>query len=352
MRYLLALFKISNILVVIATLLAYVSPFISPADFWELSLFGLAYPFLLAANIVFILFWTFVQRRWIWVSLFTIVLGFNHIGGVLNFSLPFGKSGDYVSLITYNLGSFYQFNKKWKFRIKNEHQLYLFLKKNHPDLTVIQEFAQGKRRQEWVLDSFKLHQIDRKFEFIHNLVYYHGLDQKIENKGAIGFKRNNGATYVDTKLNGQLVRVYNLHLKSNHISVETHRFNFKKDLLSRKIIPYGKHVYKQIKKAGQIRAMQVEEIKLHINSSPHPVIVTGDFNDVPVSYTYRQLSKNLKDAFREKGQGFGFTYNGKLPGLRLDYVLVSPEIEVIDFQIPKVDFSDHYPIICRLKIPR
>ena len=109
-------------------------------------------------------------------------------------------------------------------------------------------------------------------------------------------------------------------------------------------------VLKKLIYFSKIRVKQAEEVAAHIQQCPYPVIVCGDFNELPLSYPYRIISKGLKDAFLERGKGWGFTYCGKIPGLRLDYVLVSPEIEVIDFKIPKRKLSDHYPVIAYLKI--
>jgi endonuclease/exonuclease/phosphatase (EEP) superfamily protein YafD len=73
--------------------------------------------------------------------------------------------------------------------------------------------------------------------------------------------------------------------------------------------------------------------------------VAGDFNDTPISYTYRKMRRGLNDAFVEAGYGAGFTYKGKYPPNRIDYVLYTDELECVDFDIVKVRYSDHYPII-------
>jgi endonuclease/exonuclease/phosphatase (EEP) superfamily protein YafD len=79
--------------------------------------------------------------------------------------------------------------------------------------------------------------------------------------------------------------------------------------------------------------------------SPYPVIVAGDFNDTPVSYTYRVMRRGLNDAFVEAGYGAGFTYRGKYPPNRIDYIIYGEGIECTDFDIVKVRYSDHYPVI-------
>ena len=104
-------------------------------------------------------------------------------------------------------------------------------------------------------------------------------------------------------------------------------------------------IYHSLMEGFASRALQVDRVRRHMETSPYPVIVAGDFNDTPVSYTYRRMRRGLKDAFVEAGYGAGFTYRGKYPPNRIDYVLYGEGIECTDFDIIKVKYSDHYPVI-------
>ena len=84
-----------------------------------------------------------------------------------------------------------------------------------------------------------------------------------------------------------------------------------------------------------------------MNNSPYKVIVCGDFNDTPQSYTYNLLSENLNDSFKTKGVGFGTTYAGSIPALRIDYILTHEKIKVQSHKILKENYSDHFPVICK-----
>jgi endonuclease/exonuclease/phosphatase family metal-dependent hydrolase len=81
-----------------------------------------------------------------------------------------------------------------------------------------------------------------------------------------------------------------------------------------------------------------------------PVLVCGDFNDTPMSYTYNQFQNKLTDGFREASWGLGSTYNGRIPAGRIDYIFRSEGIECSDFKIFQNNFSDHKPIRCRIVI--
>ena len=103
-----------------------------------------------------------------------------------------------------------------------------------------------------------------------------------------------------------------------------------------------------MKRAFQQRARQVREIKKVIDSTPYPVIICGDFNDTPLSYSYQQLRGDFDDAFVVSGTGFGRTYIGKLPSYRIDHILYSNLFDSFDFQANDFRASDHLPVSCLL----
>jgi len=98
------------------------------------------------------------------------------------------------------------------------------------------------------------------------------------------------------------------------------------------------------------RGKQADKLTIHAKGSPHPVVITGDFNDTPNSYTYEVIGKERKDAFLEAGKGLGFTYAGPIPGLRIDYIFTDEDIKVSNFETLKKGKSDHYPISCYVEL--
>jgi endonuclease/exonuclease/phosphatase family metal-dependent hydrolase len=92
------------------------------------------------------------------------------------------------------------------------------------------------------------------------------------------------------------------------------------------------------------RQEQLKHLHDLIDAAHKPVIVAGDFN----TFTGKDELFLFKRAtgLRSANTRSLASYPARMPRAELDFVLVSPEIEVQDFRIPDVRLSDHRPIIC------
>ncbi len=152
---------------------------------------------------------------------------------------------------------------------------------------------------------------------------------------------------ADLIVNKDTIRVINVHLQSVGLGrkdydtvKEVTDTDDKKRLLSRLSFAYSK------------RASQADQLKDIISNSPYRVVLSGDFNDTPVSYTVNTVKSSdrfLYDAFSISGSGLGATYVGDLPGLRIDYILHSEGIISSEFTTHDIKLSDHRPISVKLK---
>ena len=158
-------------------------------------------------------------------------------------------------------------------------------------------------------------------------------------------------SYSDIQVFDDTIRVYNLHLQSIRLNSQHYRLidslKFRYDNQQMEEIM---DISFRLRDAFIKRAAQADLIANHIETCTHPVIVCGDFNDTPVSYSYRRIGSDLRDAFAETGWGIGRTYNGKFPSFRIDYILAGKELEAIYFRRKKVRLSDHFPITGYLKL--
>jgi endonuclease/exonuclease/phosphatase family metal-dependent hydrolase len=337
-----------NLWVIFFTLLAYITPYVSPETMSFLTFVGLAYPWLLLLNLIFIFIWAASRMRYWWYSAACILLGFGYLMSV--FGIHFLKkntSEANLKVVSFNVGSTLSYENTIK-------KLNDFIKKQDGDVICFQEFAQtdeGLKNTLNTVESLKIYPFKARFDG-NSLVIFS--KKSIISKDIIPFNNpngGNGCNYADIKLsNTKIIRVYNVHLESNSVSgiadYLTEKAEFDKKATWGKVLTMLKLVRRNARK----RANQAEKIAQHIASSPYPVIVCGDFNDIPVSYTYNVMSENLTDAFKSRGSGFGTTYSGNIPALKIDYILTDKKIIPLNFDIPDVRFSDHFPVVSKVKI--
>jgi endonuclease/exonuclease/phosphatase family metal-dependent hydrolase len=337
-----------NLWIIFFTLLAYITPYVSPETMSFLTFIGLAYPWLLLLNFIFIFIWAASRMRYWWYSTACILLGFGYLMSV--FGIHFLKtktSNTSLKIVSFNLGSTLRYDRTIQ-------KLNDFLKKQDGDILCFQEYAQN---EEAFKNGVKAVEVSQKYP---HKMRMDGNSNVIFSKFPIIFKNiipfdnpngGNGCNYADIKLSdNKIIRIYNVHLESNSVSgiadYLTEKADFDKKATWGKILTMLKLVRRNAKK----RANQAEKIAQHIASSPYPVIVCGDFNDIPVSYTYNVMSENLTDAFKTNGIGFGTTYSGNIPALKIDYILTDKKIIPLSFDIPDVRFSDHYPVVSSVEI--
>ncbi len=154
---------------------------------------------------------------------------------------------------------------------------------------------------------------------------------------------------VQFRWQGREAVLYNLHLRS-YGAAKPWRDPRLDLLMPATWLPY----LRRYRDAYRARASEVESLAAHIDRETLPVIVAGDFNEGPFSWAYRRLSRvagggTRTDAFHAAGRGDGRTYHGRRPVVRIDFVLADPAFEVIDATVPASTFSDHRPVVVRLR---
>ncbi len=106
---------------------------------------------------------------------------------------------------------------------------------------------------------------------------------------------------------------------------------------------------RQYRLAYRVRNWEVTRILEMIEAEDVPVIIAGDLNSTPNNLVYRRLADGRQDVFRRAGRGWGMTYHNRLPVVRIDFILVGPEWDVVDAYVPRVWLSDHRPVVARMR---
>ena len=231
-----------------------------------------------------------------------------------------------------------------KERTKQENDFIHFLKRGE-EIQILCTQETSKFNGKFIKEKFN-------FPFVHS---YHSRGTfifskyPIVNSGGINFGTlTNSCSWADLIINEKKVRVYSIHFQSNQVSGIADKVRQEGDLRKKETLKDIKGMMRKFKHYAKLRAEQAQKVANHIATCPHPVIVCGDFNDTPQSYTYHLLTKNLNDSFKGKGTGFGTTYAGSIPALRIDYILTHEKVKVQSHEILKENYSDHFPVICKI----
>jgi len=343
---------LSNWLAVIALLLAYLAVYIPPDKLWFLAFFGLAYPYLLFLNLIFVFIWIYLKKRYFWISLLFIGIGYFHLPNILQFKGQKTNSPETIKVISFNCHHFISAIKEGE---KNEpfQNIIDYLGEQQADILCIQEsrlwgvgeLSEGNLKKT-LSKGKKLHLI--KPNTTNSYTIFTRYD--VKNWGEIHFEKStNMVLWADLKTEMGMIRVYNCHFQSNRIMPDKYQIIKNPKLnIENQTVREVKELGCKLRVGYQKRANQVRQVKEHMDASPYPVIICADFNDTPVSYTYWQMSKNLKDTFVESGYGISNTYRGKLPALRIDYILTDNRFDAYNYHRHRVKYSDHYPISCEL----
>lgn len=360
-----------NIVAVASLLAVYAGTRISPHIFWPIALPGLFYPFILIINMGFFLLWA-IRRKWYFLlSFITIVAGFNHITALISFSntsqeLP--EEGTNIHILSYNVKVFdlYNYGPRWQLNFTDRDNIFRFLDANDFDIICFQEFVHDKTGAFKTLDTLptflRANHAHADFTRSTRNKNFFGMATfsafPIVNKGMITFPKQVGnmCIYTDLLIGKDTVRVYNVHFQSVGLSAEDFLFvenmtNVEQIADRNYLKRGGKRIIGRLVNAYKQRAVQVKLVADHIEQSPYPVILAGDFNDTPHSYAYSIMTRKLEDAFRA-GWGMGPTYNWNLPGFRIDFILYSEEFDAYNFNTGSQDYSDHYPISVWLNLDK
>ncbi len=315
-------------------LLVYIGPYFDPNTAWVFTLLGLGYPYLLFINILFIILWLVFWKKYTWMSLAIVLLGVAHLDRLYGLSgSGLDVEGHDLSVLSLNTQSL----RGVDFKGADFNELVNYAQST--DIILLQESHQSTTNK--LALSLSEHGVYQSKEVSLAILSKH----PIEGAGLVNKENSaNGSIWIDINIDGQPLRVYNAHLQSYRVTQATSDIIDHAELGDEKTWTDVKSVIGKIRDMSKRRSGQVSKISKHIATAGKPILLGGDFNDTPVSNTYRRLSGNLIDTFCAAGRGVGTTYAGKIPLLRIDYIFADASFAVVDHQVIDSPISDHYPI--------
>ncbi len=344
------------LMLIVAALLAlsYLSIVVNPARIWAVSLFGILFVPLMILNVLLLL-WALKRRsKSFLIPLLALLPSLFFIGRYVQVKsddeqVPYDKEKT-IKVVSWNVGRFTMYEKKLKNRPRCIDSVFNFIRRQDADIICLQEFH--------VKDASRVKAYLKEKMKGYNAEYYMFKERgghcgnltlsrlPVKSKGKIKFDESaNLAIYTDYEFAGRRFRVYNCHFESYNVS-----FTGMIRAIARHDSGIMAETGSRVKRSITRRPKQVDKVFSDIENCPVEAFVCGDFNDNPMSYTYYRMTRDREDAFVEAGDGFGATYSLLWPMLRIDYVLYPVRYDAVSYEIPRVPFSDHYPVVTEIEL--
>ncbi len=347
---------ILSLFVGVTMVVTYFVPYVNPSRVWFFPVLGLAAPAIYVATLMLALYWI-IRWRWVRAGIMLLIV----VAGLFKVSLfwrpeirrNYGEA-DYgrnsLQVMSYNVRSFY--GEKGQSSVRDV--LHLIGEQN-PDIICIQEFNPrlAEKSEEFALldESYETARFGRTQapDSLYGASMLIMSKYHILQSGVV--LSPNTAVWADVLIGEDTVRVFNNHLRSTAITASDNEFITNRRFLSDTAREVKiRSIVTRLRENSILRAEQVDSIAKLIDATPLHKIVCGDFNDTPMSYVYRTMSRGLDDSFSKCGSGYAHTFRGFFNTLRIDYVLCSPDFETLSYNVIASDYSDHHPVLARLKL--
>ena len=346
-KYVAMMFLVIQVVVSSFTFVALFGGDVTPVGNTARSMLVYVLPLLIIANLLLIIYWL-VRRRWIFLAIpvITVACCIPYIGtlyqpGFLHSHEDASKNG--LKIATYNVA---MFNRETSGFMAQD--ILAEMRRENVDVLCLQEYndiSGDKKNSDSYKDYFPYMATGREDMVIYSRYLI------TQSTKLIFEDTNNSAMWADIDVKGIEFRVFNVHLETTGINRTLHKAGKmmaqNQDISNSRILNaiYGNYMMGMYFRSGQ--AIQIANEKAN---SKFPVILCGDFNDVPYSFVYNTMLGNMVDGFKECGHGFMYTYRGGKKAVRIDYIFHDQDIKGVDYYRTDLSYSDHYPVFMKVAL--
>ncbi len=351
--------KIANSFLAICLLLASMTAYFNPEHYWPIAILGLLFPFLFLANMLFLIFWLIVKRKWSLISTALILISlpqfFNTVAFHPGNNFNYEKKEGQLRILSWNVGLMNYTALDSNEAIRENQKILDEIKKSNADIVCLEEFFSA------VILGNHYNILDSISRTLHYPYYYFSYDFPKFNgnfySGNVIYSRYPiidtakhefplpfGSSLIQAKIlfGKDTLSVFTTRMQMMLFHQEEYEALYKIKRLKDSNLSGTKDLISKLKFGYQQRGIALDIIHSQIKKANGPVFFMGDLNDVPSSYSYRTVKQDMKDAWLQKGFGIGCTYNQLSPTLRMDYLFYSKEIKIQQHKQIKSTGSDHY----------
>ncbi len=326
---------------------------LNPAEYPRAAIFVLGFPLLLLLNLAFVFFWLVFSIRHVWIPFAGMLFSVSYIYDYCPVNWPSGIPDGALKVITYNT----EFMGARGKSDDGHYPLLEYLASSDADIICIQEGVPQSKGpsvayEDSVMEAAGYHILrlnDGKAEpqFIYSRL-------PVLSVRRISYESSaNGSVAAELLYGEDTVLVVNNHFESYKLTRED-KEKYKeiiKEPEKEDTESNSRALFRKMAVASSLRGPQADSVLHYIHASGHEaVVVCGDFNEPPVSYSCYRMGTELASAFRQSGNGLGLSYNQKGFYFRIDHIFVSDYWRTYDTHVDKsATWSDHYPLVTYLK---
>lgn len=343
-KFFVQLFMGANVATILLMWAACGVTYLSPESFPRLGLLSLAFPAFLLVNVLFVVFWLIFKIKRVWVPVVGLLCCGSFVRDYFPVNIPCATPDSTLTVLSYNTHSFGGGSDADAPDGSNPIMTYL-LSTDADILCLVESTNRRDFIERFVAAGYECMNI-KEFMLCSRLPIVEADTMSLGTQRAHCLR----AYLLD---GSDTIMVLAPHLESNHLSPEVKSAYVEaikaheRDSVRKGVEP----VVELLSEASPTRARQVQDIQAAIDAwLPRPIILGGDFNDTPISYTHRVLTSHLTSAWRQSGNGLGFTFHDKGFPVRIDHILFSGdrwksyETTICD----TIKHSDHFPICTKL----
>lgn len=339
--------------------------YINPASYPIAACLGFIFPFLFIINVCFIFFWLIIRKyRFAIVPTIAMLLCVYQAWTTLPLNrhtnhIPEGS----IKVLSYNIMAFNRDSKEAK---KNGNVILRYLRDSKADIICLQEYSTEKNKKQFSQKDIEETLKDYPYHVTNsigssktnkNIIACYSKYPILSSQSIEYRSDSNGSAVYELKIGNDTVTVINNHLESNKLESEDKDMYveiLKHPESSDKVKSGVRQLMRKLTKAAAIRSPQALSVaKVIAQSKNKHVIVCGDFNDIPLSYTHRMIGSGLTDAFSQSGRGLGISFNKSKLFVRIDNILCSKNFQSYNCTVDSsIKESDHYPIWCYLTMKK
>lgn len=355
------IFIVLNSILAVLFLIACFAPYLSTADYPYLGFFGLAFPYLATALLLFIFFWLVLKPVWSILPVVMLAAGYQQLSVVFAINkyetFQEKKSDGYLRIVDWNIRSLEGLSNKADKKRTDRMEIPETIIEQKADIVMLQEFNNSLQQNnvEPLRKIYPYYYFSRDFS----------LNKKSYQSGAIIFSKypiidsgkikypgttSESLIFADIQTPVRKIRVFTTHLQSFKFNAGDYEDIEQIKSNNDQALEASKSLIQKMKIAYQIRGVQAAVVRRELDKSPYPALIGGDFNDVPNSFTYFKIKNNWQDVFLNTSLGVGRTYMGIAPTLRIDYLLLDHHFTIKQFDLVDEVLSDHLMLVADIRL--